>query len=137
VVIAGGGLSGCDAGLELAMKGKNVTIVEMLERVARDLNAVNRLSLLRLLEKNKVSILTEHRVKKFHEDGLVAEKPDGKEVNVGADTIITAFGMLPDDTPAAAIRKKYTEVYTIGDCVRPAKVGDAVRAGFAIGRRIE
>lgn len=137
VVIAGGGLSGCDAGLELAMKGISVIIVEMLERVARDLNAVNRLSLLRLLEKHKVSILTEHRVKIFHEDGLVAEKPDGKEVTVGADTMITAFGMLPSDTLTAAIRSKYTEVYTIGDCVRPAKVGDAVRAGFVIGRRIE
>jgi pyruvate/2-oxoglutarate dehydrogenase complex dihydrolipoamide dehydrogenase (E3) component len=137
VVIAGGGLSGCDAGLELAMKGKAVTIVEMLDGVARDLNVVNRLSLQRLLGEHGVRTLTRHRVKEFRATGLVAEGPDGNEVVIEADTVVIAFGMLPEDTLARAIQAKWPEVFVIGDCVKPAKVGDAVRAGFAAGWQID
>ena len=36
ILIAGGGLSGCDFGLELAMKGKKVTIVEMRDQIAAE-----------------------------------------------------------------------------------------------------
>lgn len=137
VVIAGGGLSGCDAGLELAMKGKAVTIVEMLDGVARDLNVVSRLSLLRRLEEHGVRVMTRHQVKEFRATGLIAKGPDGLEVAIEADTVVVAFGMQPDDTLARAIQSKWPEVYVIGDCVKPGKVCEAVRAGFAVGWQID
>jgi 2-enoate reductase len=49
VVICGGGLSGCDLALELAMNGKKVTVIEMLGEFARDVMAINKISLMRLL----------------------------------------------------------------------------------------
>lgn len=137
IVVAGGGLSGCDAGLEIAMTGKEVTIVEMMDSVARDLGAVNRSSLLRLLSEHGVRILTGHCVKEIRTDGIIVKGPGGREVVIEADTVITAFGMLPDDTLARAIQSKWPEVHLIGDCVKPAKIGDAVRAGFAVGRQID
>ena len=59
MVVCGGGLSGCDSALELAAEeGKNVTIVEMMEEVARDDIFINRFSLLRKLEEAGVKIYT-------------------------------------------------------------------------------
>ena len=42
VVIVGGGLAGTEAALELAMQGKQVTLVEMGIDVARDANSIHK-----------------------------------------------------------------------------------------------
>jgi 2,4-dienoyl-CoA reductase-like NADH-dependent reductase (Old Yellow Enzyme family) len=56
IVVAGGGMAGCDAALELAQQGKQVTILEMLPQAAGDVNMVNRGTLLRLLTEWGVKI---------------------------------------------------------------------------------
>ena len=42
IVVAGGGLVGCETALYLAEKCERVTIVEMLERILRDVFESNR-----------------------------------------------------------------------------------------------
>ncbi len=130
VVVAGGGLSGCDAALELAMQGKSVTIVEMLDGLANDMIVISRISLLSKLAEYNVKTLTGHRVKQFLPDGLLAVMEDGKEVKVTADTSVVAFGMRSDLQLAREIEAVHDHVYAIGDCQHPAKVGDAIHAGF-------
>ena len=46
VVIIGGGIIGCETALFLAQEGKKVTIIEILEDIARDMYSVNRMHLL-------------------------------------------------------------------------------------------
>lgn len=46
VVIVGGGLAGTEAALELAMQGKQVTLVEMGIDVARDANSIHKPALM-------------------------------------------------------------------------------------------
>ena len=57
VIVCGGGLSGCDTALELAMEGKQVTIVEMLASTARDVMSINKISLDRMLAEHHVTCL--------------------------------------------------------------------------------
>lgn len=130
VVIAGGGLSGCDAALELAIAGKKVTIVEMRDVVANDVNFFNKMALMSLLPAHGVNILTGHKVKEFRPDGVLAQKSDGSEVLIKADTVITAFGMVAKREQAEAIQTMYYDVRVIGDCAKPGRVGDAIRAAF-------
>jgi 2-enoate reductase len=132
VVVAGGGLSGADFALELAQEGHEVTIVEMLDGIARDLFRINRISLLRQLAQAGVTVLTEHRVVSVDEGGLAAVGPEGDEIHIAADTIVTAFGVRPAGQLAAALAGR-AGVRAVGDCVSPAKVGDAVNAGFLAG----
>ncbi|MDD5038471.1 MAG: FAD-dependent oxidoreductase [Dehalococcoidales bacterium] len=136
IVMAGGGIAGCDAALELAMQGKTVTIVEMLDDVARDINNMSRTCLLRNLAERKVRILTKHKVREFRRNGLVAQGPDGEDSFIKADTVIMAFGVQSDNALEKAVKEKWDEVYVIGDCANPAKVGEAVRAGFSAGWQI-
>lgn len=69
VVICGGGLSGCDTALELAMQDKDVTIVEMLDACARDVMPINKISLDRMLAEYKVNILTSTKVVGITDEG--------------------------------------------------------------------
>ncbi|HEY0216892.1 MAG TPA: FAD-dependent oxidoreductase [Cellulomonas sp.] len=129
VVVAGGGLSGADSALELAQAGHEVTIVEMASEIAKDMIVINRITLLRQLAEHGVRILTGHTVTSIDEKGLVATGPDGEEVRVDADTVLSAFGVRPNTALPEALMDR-PEVVAIGDCVKPAKVGEAINAGF-------
>ncbi|MBT0771619.1 FAD-dependent oxidoreductase [Kineosporia sp. J2-2] len=129
VLVAGGGLSGADAALELARDGHRVTLVEVAPELARDMLMVNRVTLLRDLSEAGVRVLTGHRITRVTAGGAVAEGPDG-EVTLEADTVVSAFGVLPARSLVEQLGDS-PKVHPIGDCVQPAKVGEAVRAGYA------
>ena len=135
IVVAGGGLSGADLALELAQAGKDVTIVEAADEIARDLIIINRMTLLRDLATAGVRILTGHTVVAVDEGGVQLRTADG-EVRVDADTVVTAFGVLPETTLAEALTAAGRTVRTVGDCVTPAKVGEAINGGFLVGAEI-
>ncbi|MFS0873617.1 NAD(P)/FAD-dependent oxidoreductase [Paenibacillus xylanilyticus] len=131
IVITGGGLTGCDLGLELAMEGKKVTIVEMRPEAGQDVMYINRAALMPMLDSYGVTILGGHKVLSFETNGLYAEKANGTKVFIEADTIINAFGMRKNTTIAELIRAKFeSKTSLIGDCVNIGKVGTAVRSGF-------
>ena len=135
VVVAGGGLSGADLALELAQAGREVTIVEMTDEIARDLIVINRITLLRDLAAAGVRTLTGHTVLSVDEGGVVARGPEG-DVRVDADTVVTAFGVRPATTLAEQLTAAGRTVRTVGDCVSPAKVGEAINGGFLVGAAI-
>lgn len=131
VVICGGGLSGCDAALELAMEGKDVTIVEMMDACARDVMSINKISIDRMLDEYKVNILTGTKVTGITEEGVKVENADGSSQILPAETVITAFGQKPNSELAETIADKYPLKTTlIGDCQKVAKAGNAIREGF-------
>lgn len=131
VVICGGGLSGCDTALELAMQGKNVTIVEMMSACARDVMMINKISLDRLLAEYKVNILTNTKVTGITEEGVKVQNADGNEEIIKADSVVTAFGQRPNSGLAEAIADKYPMKTTlIGDCQKTSKAGNAIREGY-------
>lgn len=136
VLVAGGGLTGCDTALFLAQEGKKVTIVEMLPNVAFDLNPMSRPALLDLLSKNGVGILTNTTIKKFVTKGVVILDKEGKLRTLEADTIVLAMGVKSEDKLINLIKKKVREVHIIGDCSSPRKIGEAIREGFVAGWKI-
>ena len=131
IIVCGGGLSGCDTALELAMEGKKVTIVEMLDSCARDVMSINKISLDRMLEEYHVAIKTQTKVTQITDQGVIVETADGQTDTLSADTIITAFGQKPNSEVAEAIWEKYSIKTTlIGDCQKVDKAGNAIREGF-------
>jgi len=136
VVVAGGGLSGADLALELAQGGRDVTVVEAADEIARDLILINRMTLLRDLATAGVRLLTGHTVVAVDADGVQLRTADGEDVRVAADTVVTAFGVLPETTLADQLKAAGRTVRTVGDCVTPAKVGEAINAGYLAGAEV-
>ncbi|WP_062071542.1 oxidoreductase [Demequina sediminicola] len=128
IVVCGGGLSGSDFALEAAQAGHDVTIVEMADAVAGDLLMINRITLMRDLEEAGVTLTTGQRVTAIEPGAVVLSGADG-ESRIEADTVVSAFGVAPATGLAAALAGR-GRVVAVGDCVEPAKVGDAINAGF-------
>ena len=139
IVICGGGLSGCDCALELATEhGKNVTIIEMLDALAQDILFINAATLFRQLNEAGVKQLTSTKVVAFTDDGVKVVDAEGNESIIPADTVITAFGMKPNNGIAAAIKKDHhLKTQVIGDCNEIGKVGNAIRGGFYAAMNLE
>ncbi len=139
IVIAGGGLSGCDAGIELAMEGKDVTVVEMQKVIAPDVTKIdNRNWLLDTMEKYNVKSLPGHKISEITEKGVTAIDANGNVKVIEADTVISAFGMRPNSELANRICKKYNSIVTVvGDCDKIRAIEGAVRGGFFAGWSIK
>ncbi|MBQ1505382.1 MAG: FAD-dependent oxidoreductase [Erysipelotrichales bacterium] len=129
IVVAGGGVSGCEAALDLAYEGKDVTIVEMLPELCPTALLDNRNPLLFRLRDNHVKQLTSTKIKEFTKDGVLVEGPEG-EKKIEADTVIVSFGMKPNNGLVEAICEKYPTTAVVGDCIKVGQVCDAVRGGF-------
>lgn len=136
VIVAGGGLAGCEAALSLAQEGKRVTIVEMLPEVAYDLNSISRISLQEELAQKGVTILTNLTIEEFTIEGLVATDGEGKKQTLNADNIVLALGAKSENKLAGNLKGKVGELYMVGDCVSPRRITEAIREGFAAGWRI-
>ena len=131
VVICGGGLSACDTAIEYGAKGgRKFTIVEMLPQLASDVMVVNKISIDRLLNEYGVEQLTSTKVIGITDEGVEVEHEGAKRV-VPADVIVSAFGRSRNLELADAIQNAYpTKTTIIGDCMKPAKAGPAIREGF-------
>jgi 2,4-dienoyl-CoA reductase-like NADH-dependent reductase (Old Yellow Enzyme family)/thioredoxin reductase len=133
VVIMGGGLVGCEAAVHLAMEGKDVTIVEMLGDIARDVNALQGPMLKKELAKYGVKILLNTRGTEISDAGLAALDADGNKQVLEADTVLVSIGQRPLTGVVNALRDAAPIVLPIGDCVRPGKVTDALVLGYYAG----
>lgn len=131
VVICGGGLSACDTAIEYGAKGgRKFTIVEMLPQLASDVMVVNKISIDRLLNEYGVEQLTSTKVIGITDEGVEVEHEGEKRV-IPADVIVAAFGRSRNLELADAIQNAYpTKTTIIGDCMKPAKAGNAIREGF-------
>jgi len=136
VVVIGGGLVGCETALYLAQQGKRLTIVEILDSVARDMFAVNRMHLLKLLADTDVRILTGANPLEITDEGVTIADKDGKRNTLKADTVVLALGLKPNRRLEETLRDKVPEIYAIGDCVEPRKVINAIWEGFRFARLI-
>ena len=131
VVICGGGLSACDTAIEYGAKGgRKFTIVEMLPQLASDVMVVNKISIDRLLNEYGVEQLTSTKVIGITDEGVEVEHEGEKRV-IPADVIVAAFGRGRSLELADAVQNEYpTKTVIIGDCMKPAKAGSAIREGF-------
>ena len=132
IVICGGGASGLDAALEIADEmGKKVTVLEMLPEMGKDVFFINKITLFNRLAAANVNLMTEAKVVSIEDDGVTVERADGTTEKVAADTVINAFGMVPDLTLSEELKKKYhIKTRVVGDNFKAGKIGDAIREGF-------
>jgi len=136
VVVAGGGLVGCEAALFLAGEGKEITIVELLPEIAIEVEMISRAVLFEKLTERSVKWLTNMKIEEITDEGIIALDKEQKKRTIEADTVVLALGLKSNNELYKALEGKVPELYAIGDCVKPRKIIDAIREGFFIGREI-
>ena len=132
VIVAGGGLVGCDVAMYLADKGREVSIVEMLPDIVPDMieGDGSRGQVKALINQKRIACLTGLKIEAIIDEGVVARTPDGVEQTIRADTVVLALGLKSRTAFYDALKGKIKTVHAIGDCAEVGKIGDAVRGGF-------
>ena len=130
VVMVGGGLIGAEQGLFLAKSGHDVTVIEMLPRVANEAYGMYREALAREMDKEDMVLLENTKCLEIGEDFVKVLLPDGFECTLEADTILYALGMRALPTDALKTAAGDIPVTVIGDAIAPAKVDQATRTAY-------
>ena len=129
VVVCGGGPSGCDCAIELAMEGKDVTIVEMVDKIYPTGTLDNRTGVQRRIREENINVMTSTKVLEFTDSGILVENADGV-TEITADTCILSMGTRPNAEAAKALLDRYTNAQLLGDCRKIGLIGEAVQAGY-------
>ncbi|MDR2486692.1 MAG: NAD(P)/FAD-dependent oxidoreductase, partial [Clostridiales Family XIII bacterium] len=92
VVVCGGGLSGAESALGLAMEGLDVKVVDMLplDEFAQGGHDLARNMLMQLLEDNHVELIPDHLVRAIHEKSVDIEGKDWSYRTLEADYVVSA-----------------------------------------------
>lgn len=132
ILIVGAGLTGCEAALALAQKGKKVFVADMIpeEDFARGGATFNQIALVELLKKEHVQFLGNHKLLKITEAGAVFEKDNGELKEIVCNQIILSLGVKPEVAVLDSFEGCAKEVIFIGDCsTKAGNVFYAVHSG--------
>lgn len=132
VVVCGGGLSGTECALELAYKGKDVTVVDMLpvEAFAKDAAPAPYTMLHALLKKNNVHLVGNSKVLSISAKGVEIIDRDLHHTFLEADTVVNALGMRADKEIVDLFTGLIPEVYVIGDAAGAGNMRHATASAF-------
>ncbi|MFC1990225.1 FAD-dependent oxidoreductase [Chloroflexota bacterium] len=135
VVIIGGGMIGCETAEFLAEKGKQVTILEMLGRIGGDIGASYRWVVMQRLRGSGIKMETRMKAEEITSKGVKASRDNSSEFFEG-DTVVLAVGLKCNDELFHHLQEKVASLYSIGDCVEPHRVAEAVESGYRVAREI-
>jgi len=134
VVICGGGLVGCEIAWYLAELNKRVTIVEMLGKVAADMEIGSRTAILKKLQEHEVDIICNLKMEEIISGkGIIGVDKKLARREIEGDTVVLAMGFDPNRALLDAKNESY-EVYAIGDAKEPRRIIDAIREADHIAR---
>lgn len=129
VVVCGGGVSGCECALGLAMEGCQVSVVDMLpeDDFAQGLAGITRNMLRMLMGDNNVQLLGGCRVVAVEEQGVRIADKDGAERVIEADFVVDAFGMVARADTVNDLSDIVMDTFVVGDA---NSIGNIKQANF-------
>jgi len=138
VVMVGGGLAGCETAFHLVDKGHEVTIVEMLDILAYEIDGYSHDAILDQVNKRNIVARTGMKCVEITPHGVKAEDASGKVELIEGDSVVYSLGMNARRTETEQLRAAAggTTVFEVGDCVRGAKVYEAVSEGFMAAMKV-
>jgi 2,4-dienoyl-CoA reductase-like NADH-dependent reductase (Old Yellow Enzyme family)/thioredoxin reductase len=135
VVMVGGGMIGVETAEYLVKAGKKVTVVEMLRSVASDIGPTTRWGLLaRLYQEMNILVLT--KVIEIKQGSVVVEDKDKQIKEISADTVVMAAGLSRKTDLSTILDERDIEYYSIGSFREPGQIGQAIKDGFEVGRKV-
>jgi 2,4-dienoyl-CoA reductase-like NADH-dependent reductase (Old Yellow Enzyme family)/thioredoxin reductase len=137
VVVIGAGQVGVEEGIVLAREGRDVTLVEMSGKLARDAPYIHYLALLNEMEGlPNMRVALNMRCVGIRPEGVVCQSDSGQETVYAADTIVVAAGLLPLREEAEGFLGSAPRVLLAGDCRKTAQMAEAALSGYFAGYHI-
>lgn len=136
IIMLGGGLVGCEVGLHLAKCGHKVTIVEMMDAIAKDSFGMYKEALMREMEKFNITLLPGTRCLEVNGHSVRVAKKDGTEEVLQADQVFYALGLKARSTEE--LKKACGDIpyVEIGNCIHVGQVDIALKEGYQAAMEI-
>jgi 2,4-dienoyl-CoA reductase-like NADH-dependent reductase (Old Yellow Enzyme family)/thioredoxin reductase len=134
-VVAGAGLVGVETALFLSQKGKTVTLIEMLDDIGKDAGPLNRARLKEELKETGIEVIVKTELVRIGEKGVTVRNETG-EYDIPAETVVLAVGARSQNALVQKVEGKIAEVYSVGDCVTPRKMLEAIHEAYDVAGRI-
>lgn len=138
VAVVGGGLVGCELALDLAMKGKKVTIVEALDKILAvngPLCSANKEMLEKLIPFNGIEVVTGAKVTEYKNGVLKAEVADGTK-ELAADSVVLCVGYSSENTLYNQYKNDVDEIYLLGDARQVSNIMYGIWDAFEVANHI-
>lgn len=138
-VIVGGGLVGCETALWLAQHGKNVTIVEAMDKlmaVNGPLCAANHEMLEALIPFNNIDVYTNSKVEGYRE-GKLTVKCGEETKEIACDSVILAVGYKEENELYKQLEFEVPEIYLLGDAKKVSNIMYAIWDAFEVANHIQ
>lgn len=134
VVVIGGGEVGVETGLYLAQAGHNVTVLEMLDKLAPDATPIHYRTMFEEAWQNEPNFnyILYARCTVIESDRVVYIDSDDKEHDIKAGSVVLAAGMTQKTDEALSYYGIGGRTYMIGDCHTVGNVQKAMRSAFSI-----
>lgn len=121
---------------KLATKGsKEITLVEMINKLGKDIGKSTRWVMMQELQKTGVNCYTEAKALEINEDGVKVSIKDKTEF-IPADSVVIAAGSKSYNPLKEMLDKKNIAFEMVGDAERVGLAFNAVHAGFKAGKSI-
>ena len=140
VAVIGGGAVGLDVVEFFSERGADVSIVERLPMLARDLDVVTKVGMMAMVEKNNVNVMTNTSLLEVNDDSFKIERY-GKEELLEFDYGFVCLGMRSYSPMLNDITEYFedsnVEIINIGDSKRARRIIDGVQEGRNITESLE
>ena len=133
VAIIGGGLTGCEVAYELALEGKDVSIIEMKDDLIaqKGVCLANSSYLREWFALHKTPVYLSARVKEIKDDAVVIETKDGEEKSIPAKSVISSVGYSP-----APLNTRGKKSYLVGDCANVGNLRSVIWGAYETAMKI-
>lgn len=137
-VIIGGGLVGCETALDLAKKGKKVTIVEALHKLLAingPLCSANSEMLERLIPFNNIEVKVNSKAKSF-KDGVLEIKTENGIEKINCDSVILSVGYKEENSLYKKLEFEVPDIYLLGDARKVSNIMYAIWDAYEVANHI-
>ena len=138
VVVVGAGLVGCELALDLARKGKEVQIIEALDKIMAvngPLCSANKEMLERLIPFNGIKVQCGAKVSSF-KDGVLTADVNGETKTYSADSVVLCVGYRSENTLYKTVKYDIDELYLLGDARKVSNIMYAIWDAYEVANHI-
>ncbi|WP_291650192.1 FAD-dependent oxidoreductase [Clostridium sp.] len=137
VVVIGGGLVGLEVAEYLSGNVNKITVVEMLNEVAKDLGQLRKICVMENLYHEGIKTITEAKCVEIKEKSIVIDK-NGVIEEVPCDSVIVAIGARSRNFEPISNYCKENNIpyHIIGDAVRARRALNCIEEASEVARRI-
>ena len=132
VVVVGGGLTGCEIAYELALQGKDVSIVEMQDDLIKQTGVclANSSYLREWFELHNVPVYLNTSLKEVRDNEIICTK-DNEEIIIPCDSVISSVGYVSNPLVSES-----SNIKLVGDCKQIGNLRTVIWRAYDVAMKI-